>query len=1507
MIQLYYRKIFLVILSIATAAGAYAQPHANFTANYTSGCAPLVVQFTNLSTGATTYHWDFGNNNTSVLANPATTYTQPGTYTVTLIAYNGPNSDTKVITNYITVHNNPTVDFSGSPLSGCPGLTVNFTNNSNPQVPGPATYYWDFGDGYFSTSQNPSHNYTTPGYYNVTLSVTNAQGCISSLVKPNYVHVFTPPNVHFTANTTVFCSLPATATFTNTTTGTGPLTYLWDFGDLTTDNTANPPPHTYNNTGTYTVTLSVTDANGCTGSYSVNNFISVQQYNGSFTGTTSICLGTIASFTNTSPAPITSTTWDFGDNTTGAGTPVNHLYTTAGTYTVKLITQSGACFDTVTNTIVVHPMPDTAFTYTPVAPCPPPATIQFNNQTVNGNTYLWNFGDNTTSTAVNPSHTYTAQGPYDVTLIATSQYGCTDTLKKKQYINLHSFKLYAYSDKTGGCAPVTVQFMDSVDYYQPIVSWTWDFGDNTTSNLPSPTHTYNVVGVYTVVLTCVSANGCVQHDTLEIGAGTPPTANFTAAPTTVCINEGVHFTNLSTNATDYLWYFGDGTDTSSNPTHIYNNDGVFTVTLIAYNNGCPDTMTMPNLVTVHPPVSGFGINYSCDTPTKVSFVNTSHGYTSFLWEFGDNTTTATDTSPVHIYPSLGTYIVTLVTYNSVYGCSDSTMIQIELLQPVVNFTATDTAICKNDTAYFNSTVTGGSVGAYAWTMDNHVFPDTTASFKYKFTDTGLYTIKLSAIDPHGCPRSATKNNYILVAKPSAGFEGVPPYGCVPLDVLFTDTSHDVTGAFDVTREWDFGNGNATVITASTNHTYNAAGTYSVKLIVTDNVGCKDSLLKTNYIKAYKPNAAFVSNTLYPCIGDTARFTNGSTGATVLTAFWDFGDNTTSNVYSAKHVYTQAGNYTVTLVVTDTVGCKDTATINVSVTKPTASFTMNDSTAVCPPLQVLFTSTSQNATTYHWDFGNNNTAIISNPATLYTAAGDYLVQLIAINSHGCRDTAYQHVKLLGYAGAFTYAPLLGCAPMQVNFTANVSNVPSLTWDYSDGTISAASPATTSSHVYTQPGAYIPKLILSDSTGCQTSSLGLDTIKVDGFSTGYTFQPNPACEKTTTQFLDTSYSYFSPVTNWYWLFDDGQSSTVNNPSHYYDTPGDHQVLLAVTNGNGCVDTLRDYITIYPLPVITASADTIICLGDAAQLQGYGGISYTWAPPVNLGCANCQTTSAAPGSPTWYVVTGTDAHGCMNTDSVKVSIKTKTSGSAGQGGEICDDNSIQLHATGGNIYTWSPTEHLDDSHIADPTASPHLTTNFTVVIKEASCLPDTQHVKVIVHPKPSLYAGEDRSIVAGNSTQLKAVMADAVSYEWSADPTLSCTDCYNPVATPIVTTTYTLSGVSDWGCHDSDKVTITVLCDQSQAFIPNSFTPNGDGQNDVFYPRGTGIIKVKTFRVYDRWGELLFERKGIDINDEQNGWDGTYKGNVLSPDVYVYVMEVICQTGEQINLKGDITIIR
>lgn len=471
---------------------------------------------------------------------------------------------------------------------------------------------------------------------------------------------------------------------------------------------------------------------------------------------------------------------------------------------------------------------------------------------------------------------------------------------------------------------------------------------------------------------------------------------------------------------------------------------------------------------------------------------------------------------------------------------------------------------------------------------------------------------------------------------------------------------------------------------------------------------------------------------------------------------------------------------------------------------------------------------------------------------------------------------------------------------------MNNVPGLVWDFSDGT-TLASTTNTATHTYTEPGPRVPRLIMTDNAGCASTSYGLDTIKVDGVYSGFTYSPYPACDSGTLTFLDTSKGAYSTVTSRMWTFHSGMISTQASPSHFYPGPGDYIIKLYTQTSTGCLDTLIDTLTFYPLPVIDAGLDTTICIGDSAMLMPAGGISYTWSPVTTLSCVNCINPLAAPSTPTMYTVIGTDAHGCKNTDSVTVNLKVKTDATVEDGGEICDGDKFQLMASGAHQYQWTPAGSLDNPFSSQPVASPDTTVTYMVIAREGSCVPDTGYVTVIVHPKPDVEAGPDQTIIAGDVAYIDATGTDVYRWEWFPGESLSCADCEDPEATPKRTTTYTVNVYTDFGCVDSDKVTIHVICKESQVYMPNSFTPNGDGQNDIFYPRGKGIEVIKSFRIYNRWGELVYERRNMDTNEMNNGWDGTYKGTELAPDVFLYIVDAICDTGEPVTWKGDINLIR
>lgn len=189
-------------------------------------------------------------------------------------------------------------------------------------------------------------------------------------------------------------------------------------------------------------------------------------------------------------------------------------------------------------------------------------------------------------------------------------------------------------------------------------------------------------------------------------------------------------------------------------------------------------------------------------------------------------------------------------------------------------------------------------------------------------------------------------------------------------------------------------------------------------------------------------------------------------------------------------------------------------------------------------------------------------------------------------------------------------------------------------------------------------------------------------------------------------------------------------------------------------------------------------------------------------------------------------------------------------------------------------------------------------------------TQKATIIVNvvPLPTVEAGRDTALMVGSSLNLLPLYsADVTEYTWTPSFSLSCIDCPFPIAIPREETTYIITVKNDYRCEASDTRKITLLCNNESVFVPNTFTPNGDGVNDIFYPRGNGIKAVKHMRVYNRWGQLIFERQNFNTDDRNAGWDGTFKGQKLSPDVYVYSLAMVCDNNQTVETKGNIMIVR
>lgn len=570
-------------------------PRADFTAQPTTGNTPLTVEFTDRTTGhPTTWYWNFGDGKDSTEQNPVHTYFTSGEYSVTLTASNQYGSS--YTSKAYFIHAIPVLKsrFIADPTAGKAPLVVKFTDIStgNPQ-----TWNWDFGDGTTSTQPNPVHAYTTPGAYDVNLTVTsgiNKDTSVQTIVAGGV------PVTDFLADrTTVSVNTPVN--FMDKTLNS-PVSWSWNFGDGVTATDQNPA-HSYLVKGIYTVTLTTTNPNGVDTEKKVNYItVGVAPVADFITEIPSYQQGTrtqYVRFIDTSAGNPVSWFWDFGDGQNSSEqAPPLHLYNKDGTYTVSLTVKNafGENTKTETNLIMVREGPRVDFkadrTRASVN-----QYIHFTDlSTNNPSDWKWNFGDGTSGTGQNPDHAYRQPGTYSVTLTASDVYTSISHTKRNYITVVNTPHAEFSADRTKGITPFTVKFTD-LSTGSP-TGWTWDFGDGSTSSEQNPTHVYTTSGTsststYTVSLTATNANGNDARNKLDyITVTQTPIAEFTVDSRQGKAPFIVKFRDLSAgNPTAWLWEFGDGsTSTEQNPTHLYPFEGAYDVRLTVSNQFGEDTI-----------------------------------------------------------------------------------------------------------------------------------------------------------------------------------------------------------------------------------------------------------------------------------------------------------------------------------------------------------------------------------------------------------------------------------------------------------------------------------------------------------------------------------------------------------------------------------------------------------------------------------------------------------------------------------------------------------------------------------------------------------------------------------------------------------------------------------------------------------------------------------------------------------------------------------------------------
>ncbi len=748
------------------------------------------------------------------------------------------------------------------------------------------------------------------------------------------------------------------------------------------------------------------------------------------------------------------------------------------------------------------------------------------------------------------------------------------------------------SNVTEGYAPLSVQF---TDLSENATGWKWDFGDEANSIDQSPIHTYSSAGVYTVNLTVSNENGTASKlatiTVLEKPAPIFPVANFSTN-----ISEGyaplsVQFTDLSENAIEWKWDFDNNgvvDSTDRNPIYNYVAPGVYTANLTVSNtNGTNSklaTITVLEKSAPIPPVANFTTNVSEGyAPLTVQFTDLSENAAGWNWDFGDGVKDSENRSPIHEYVTPGVYTVNL-TVNNANGTS-SKLATITVSEKSVSILPVASFITNVSEGYAPLTVqfTDQSQNANGWSWD---FGDGTSSTEqnpiHTYSATGAYSVSLTVSNTNGT--NSTLANITVFEKvapilPVANFSTDVSSGYAPLTVQFTDLSENATGC-----NWDFGDG-----TSSTEknpiHIYSAAGNYTANLTVSNENGTASRSAIINVLKepVVPPVADFKSDVTTGSVPLAVQFTDLSKYATEWK--WDFGDGTSSTEQNPLHTYSAAGNYTVTLTVSNEAGT-DTEVkagyiiVNPVSSKLVAAFVASP-TSGDAPLKVAFTDASTGSpTSWKWSFGDGTYSTSRNPSHTYNKAGKYTVSLTVKNARGSNTvTKSQYISVTNSLKApvacFSASPTSGYAPLKVAFTDRSKGKPtSWKWSFGDGTYSTAK---TPVHTYSKAGKYTVSLTVKNSAGTSTIT-GYNYIKVAAplKTPVAAFSAAPTSGKVPLKVQFTDRSSGSP-TSWKWSFGDRTYSTAKNPSHTYSKAGKYTVSLTVKNAKGSnTKTIYGYIT-------------------------------------------------------------------------------------------------------------------------------------------------------------------------------------------------------------------------------------------------------------------------------------------------------------------------------------------
>lgn len=1469
--------------ALSQTLGIYPPPIISFSASPLcdiNGTSFTPFTSTAIASGSlSAFLWDFGDGGTSNQAMPVHVYNSPGIYTVNFTAWSNHNCPATV-SNSFQISPSPTVAFSTTSVNAC-SLNFTFTNNSAISS-GPISYTWSMGTGFTTTNTSLSYTFPSIGSYTVKLVGISNMGCTDTAY--NYISVYPYPIINF--------SVPAScekAIFTVSTTAvSGSVTsYLWDFGDLASGaantSTLQNPTHFYSTTNNYTITLNLLSNLNCPSS-TVQPITVFPNPKAQFTSMTSSNCSPTFTFVNTSSVSTVGSSfiqynnWMVGNNAIVAPpTPIALNVPGPGAYTASLVvTTNHNCTDTALVNLVVHPMPQIAFSAmsschdqpisfvssSSISSVPIPGSIS---------SYSWNFGDNSSFNAINPPpHAYPASGTYSVTFYAVSNMNCVAALTKTVTVYPMALTDFTVTDL---CLGQVAQFSSTFSLASGVInSFNWTFGDGWIGSNPAAVHNYSTSGTYNVSYTVTTDNECATVVSKPITINPLPAPSFSVNGG--CLNTLSQFIDGSTisagSIATYSWNFGDGNGANTQlASNTYTAFGNYTptLTLISAAN-CYSSTT--NTLVIHPlPVIAFSPPGAC-LGSSVQFTNTSFiplgSITSYTWDFADGSPASGLLNPSHTFTQANTYNVQL-SATSNQGCVNSGLVNL-VINPLPQASVTPIFnSCVNDGVLINAnmSITSGSVSSYTITYGDGgvgTYTNTTpasinSTHSHTYSAYNTYTLTLKANSDKNC--SVTVSDTVKVyPKPFVNF--TPNSVCFGENIVFNNLSNIPSpGTYSIQAHlWQFNDGSASPTSTLSNptHLFPGNNTYTVYNVMltefsfpeaqnlTSTLTCSASAVKS--VTVFPTPATTFTNS-NACLGSPTTFSNTTNAIGIVGWSWYF-DTIVQLNSIAQHpsfTYTSAGVHTSTLVALNNYGCKDTASQQVVVYfNPVASFV---SDSVCLGTLTSFTNTSTygsgSTAQYTWNtIGGNNFSFNTSPPTHQLGvSGPNFVKLTAKSDLGCLGT-FTSAVIVHPLPAVKFTANAPCLGKPTLFTNLTSGATTFSWNFGEPSSGLNNTSTLLSpvHSYSSSGSFAAMLTATNTNNCVGDTIINLVVHSNPVAN---FLHKPVCMGDLAEFTNISTSSDGTLSAHHWDFngDNIIDQAAQTPTYSYAQGGTSTVNLIVVSQYGCEGVSTKTVFINP-----------------KAIPEFGSDNQKGCPPLCVNFKNMSSISSGSYTIKWDF---------------------------GDNSPIDSDNPNPSHCYAQGNY--------------DVTL---------MLLSDAGCKSTLRYPGyAVAYPNP--VAGfisspdevdENEPVIALQSTAspdvvfLRYHISDGANYyQPNVTHVLKNLDGkVKPMVVQIVKNAF--------NCAD----TVYKLIDMKPAytlFIPNTFTPNGDNFNDTFQAKGVGITSF-AMQIFDRWGHRLFETTDIYVP-----WDGKKNGEEIKQDTYVWKAQVTDVRGQKHSLIGHVNLIR